>query len=293
MAAIAWLAAGCGFRPGSAAQVSGDARADVPGELADASRDAPPDGSSNVDTDGDGIDDAADNCPAKSNPDQHDEDGDHVGDACDPCPQVANATTDTDGDGLPDACDPHPNTGGDVLLRFDPFTGSTLPSGWTVLAGTATDFVVGGDALTITAASTHIIAFNTSSQHHAIDVGVDLPLVAGGTTFFTAQTDLKSDLAQYFGCGLRIDTAGREFFQFQSSTFTTVATDPDAADVPVFPGSYRIVSVMNGTGETCTIPDALSTHLMTGTAGSNNRTYVGLRVGNVTASVRYVAIYTF
>ena len=38
----------------------------------------------NHDEDGDGIDDAIDNCPADPNPMQEDEDGDHVGDACDP-----------------------------------------------------------------------------------------------------------------------------------------------------------------------------------------------------------------
>lgn len=38
------------------------------------------------DTDGDGIPDAVDNCPAVSNPGQEDTDGDGVGDVCDSCP---------------------------------------------------------------------------------------------------------------------------------------------------------------------------------------------------------------
>src|SRR5256712_4484576 len=38
------------------------------------------------DTDGDGIIDAQDNCPAIPNPAQTDTDGDGIGDLCDPCP---------------------------------------------------------------------------------------------------------------------------------------------------------------------------------------------------------------
>jgi hypothetical protein len=58
------------------------------------------------DTDGDGVPDADDNCPATPNPDQTDTDGDGVGDACDNCMLVANPDqTDTNGDGIGDACE--------------------------------------------------------------------------------------------------------------------------------------------------------------------------------------------
>jgi len=43
-----------------------------------------------VDTDGDGLDDAADNCPEDPNPGQADSDGDRVGDSCDICLEIAN-----------------------------------------------------------------------------------------------------------------------------------------------------------------------------------------------------------
>jgi len=59
-----------------------------------------------VDTDGDGVPDAQDNCPTKANPDQKDADGDGIGDGCDNCPNIANPSQlDTDGDGIGDVCD--------------------------------------------------------------------------------------------------------------------------------------------------------------------------------------------
>ena len=72
------------------------------------------------DVDGDGIDDASDNCILAGNPAQLDCDGDGIGDACsssdcdgdgvedsdDNCVSSGNPTqADTDGDGLGDACD--------------------------------------------------------------------------------------------------------------------------------------------------------------------------------------------
>ena len=81
-----------------------------------------------VDSDGDGIPDAADDCPMVFDPEQHDTDHDGVGDACqggplpdtdgdgipdasDNCPTVPNPDqADRDGDGVGDACDDCPDT---------------------------------------------------------------------------------------------------------------------------------------------------------------------------------------
>ncbi len=47
-----------------------------------------------TDTDGDGVGDVCDNCPAHFNPSQADTDLDGVGDVCDNCPTIPNATQD-------------------------------------------------------------------------------------------------------------------------------------------------------------------------------------------------------
>jgi cytosine/adenosine deaminase-related metal-dependent hydrolase len=78
-------------------------------------------GASATDKDGDGIDDAADNCPDVFNPkrpmynnEQGDSDGDGKGDACDPCPLATDNTCtkpsadDIDGDGIPNGIDTCP-----------------------------------------------------------------------------------------------------------------------------------------------------------------------------------------
>ena len=52
-----------------------------------------------ADTDGDGIADELDNCPAVANPTQRDTDGDGIGDRCDNCRLVANPLQE-DADGV-------------------------------------------------------------------------------------------------------------------------------------------------------------------------------------------------
>lgn len=290
------LAPACGFHsaalPGDAAPPGMDARVD-------AGSDAP----AATDGDHDGVPDRTDNCPTMANPDQHDEDGDGIGDVCDPCPQVADAVTDSDGDGLPDACDPHPMTPGDHLLVFEPFTGSgNVPAGWTLAAaGSAADYVIGGDALTVTASATHILLYDTQSGHHAIDVGLDVKATetgGGNDEFVTVLADSRNDLQAFFGCGLRLDhqtpAPDRELFAYdQQDNPQFVALNTDQTDPPVASGSYRMTFVMDGNGETCVIPKGTTPHSQSNTVDSQGNTYVGLRANNLQIAFRYVAIYTF
>ncbi|ANM29234.1 hypothetical protein ABI59_05995 [Acidobacteria bacterium Mor1] len=70
------------------------------------------------DLDGDGTEEAIDNCPGFQNASQSDADGDSVGDPCDNCPADLNpGQQDLDGDGLGDVCDPDQD--GDGILEDD------------------------------------------------------------------------------------------------------------------------------------------------------------------------------
>ena len=104
------------------------------------------------DVDGDGVLNAADNCPERYNVDQHDEDSDGVGDVCDNCPTIANPNqsdvSETNvpfqlPDGVGDACDLRPGLAGDLMVAFYPFVDPVRDAAWTTGG-----WVVGGDQAT-------------------------------------------------------------------------------------------------------------------------------------------------
>jgi hypothetical protein len=122
---ICALVAGCSFKNGGPSSTGGGGGDGI---------DAATPGDPNADSDGDGINDAVDNCPHVANPDQHDKDGDLRGDACDVCPHIADTGADFDGDGVGDACDPRPTEPGDHIAFFDGFYTTTA---WTPVTGGA------------------------------------------------------------------------------------------------------------------------------------------------------------
>jgi hypothetical protein len=109
-----------------------DAADGPPGSIADGpGADGAPDASTTIDSDGDGVVDASDNCPATPNLDQRDWDADLHGDACDGCPHLTSAADpDTDGDLVGDACDPRPDTPGEVRVVWLGFYDPADIAGW-------------------------------------------------------------------------------------------------------------------------------------------------------------------
>jgi hypothetical protein len=92
-------------------------------------------GDPHLDTDGDGVTDATDNCVDAPNADQRDHDGDGRGNACDVCPHLPDTGADVDHDGVGDACDPRPTQAGDRIAFFEDFDDLTH---WQPVEGGAT-----------------------------------------------------------------------------------------------------------------------------------------------------------
>lgn len=124
------LVSACGFQ----VSATGDASIGDDASSGDAGSDANSD-SGVLDTDGDGVLDAVDNCRTTPNREQRDHDLDALGDVCDPCPHLPrpNLTLpepDGDHDGVGDQCDPNPMTPGDTIKLFEGFDSSTATATW-------------------------------------------------------------------------------------------------------------------------------------------------------------------
>jgi len=278
--------AGCGFAP-TTASTTGDASTTLP--------DSPLDGSPNVDTDGDGLVDSVDNCPAVANPSQHDEDGDQFGDVCDPCPQLAAFQADSDGDGIGDGCDPNPATTGDVLVSFQGFAGSSLPTGWSAIIGIAGDWQVTGDALQHTSDNLpHVLRFDAGGGHATIDLGVEIVSAGTSTPHVSALTDLPTLASTYFLCTVFPTTGSpdgmpeRALQHYDGSQYNFLMTD--TTDAPMVPAQYRIVATSAGDNHFCGMSGTIA-HAITGMDSSTGSTGVGIRVRALTVRIAYAAIY--
>jgi hypothetical protein len=130
-----------------------------------------------VDTDGDGVRNLMDNCPALINASQTDTDSDSRGDPCDNCPSNANVSQlDSDSDGQGDACDPDDD--GDGVP--DASDNCPLTSNATQVNGDADTL---GDACDNCTSATNQDQLNTDgdSQGNACDSDDDNDTVADGS----------------------------------------------------------------------------------------------------------------
>jgi hypothetical protein len=188
-----------------------------------------------IDSDGDGVADADDNCPNVANPDQADTDGDGTGDACEPdgdgdgviddndnCLTVFNPLQeDADVDGLGDACDDNsyaPAVATDAQ-NVSGNEGATLQN-----AGAFSD-QDGNDSLTITSSGAGSILTDGN----------------GGWTWSLATTDV--------GSGSVTITASDGEHTDATDTFNWTANDI----VPVL----SALTVSGGTGTACIGPNSV------------------------------------
>ena len=273
--------AGCGFQP----EAIGDQPVDAAPDTLDAFVAHP------NDIDGDGVKDAMDNCPTVANANQHDEDADGVGDACDPCPQDPN-NADTDGDGIGDACDPHPAVGGDTLVRFDPFDGTgAMPAAYAVPDGNAADWSLSGDRLNIDAstdANAHFFQIETTKTHARLDLGFEIEGMVGSNPSVMSIVDEDAINTNGWACAIRVEN-NLDLYGLAAGVFTAYQISGTST---ASPGRYRIVTTVDAQGVTCDF---------TSSAGSLGQlsqpalplvfTYAGIRVRDLTAHLRYLAIY--
>ena len=187
-----------------------------------------------VDTDGDQIEDAVDNCPTVPNPDQldsdidmrgdacdtcfqcaecamgpeHDEDGDHIMDSCDNCPTVPNDLENSDGDDLGDACDPDARQ--QHRLLFDGF--GEIGSQWTATA----EWRAANDAAE-TVEGQHPYGYRlttgqgliTGTEHWTLEVQFEVPTTAAENDVIGANL-IGPDGLSTFQCEILFQSGGWE-----------------------------------------------------------------------------------
>lgn len=178
-------------------------RAAPDGGAGDASQDGTV---TSADRDGDGVDNAKDNCPDNANTDQGNEDGDTLGDACDLCPHLAGASTaDADGDTIGDACDANAAVKDSVWL-FEGFH-KGLPQ-W----GFSTSWAASTDSVTATAsgAEDQYVAIPLAGHATYDNVAVTLsalPKALPGTSHTLGMSVYDAQADKYIDCGVGSDSS--------------------------------------------------------------------------------------
>lgn len=306
---LSTVAVGCGFQIGAGASTDADAGGDAarPADAGhdDAAADAPegPPG----DTDGDGIADASDNCPAVANPSQADEDGDAVGNACDNCPHVANADQANQGeiangqaaDGVGDVCDPRPADAGEAIALFLPFDEASDLAMWQA-AGTNAQFVVAQGRLEQRGATDLAILWRnglgfadawitTRVTYLSVDTTQQFR-GAAVMTRFVRTTGFGSGV----GCGELRDTqanGGAPFFnilRFDNGGFNNYIAASGATVQAGHAATYRVHRV-SGSNHECVISPS-TTYTRTVNLAEQDGTGINLAVWGATVAFDYLVV---
>jgi hypothetical protein len=190
-----------------------------------------------------GLEDQVEACQAVG----HDEDGDGVDDACDNCPHLDNPFQENgDGDGVGDACDPAPSSARERILFFDPFTGPRPD--WT-FTGTAPIYM--GDALFYPDTTPQVLG--TASL--AIAPGIDV--VAQRTTISLAEAGVHQITieapaqTQRYYCELYEGAPGKWAITYtlDGTNFPQASESPLATPLGV--GELDMSLQIDGNGVTC------------------------------------------
>ncbi|MEO8842340.1 MAG: thrombospondin type 3 repeat-containing protein [Kofleriaceae bacterium] len=246
------------------------------------------------DDDGDGVDNAVDNCPSVPNADQANEDGDKFGDACDPCPVEANdLPSDPDGDGVADGCDPHPNTAGDKIVVFEGFANG-IPTSWEVVGTTS---VAAGTMSLTTVANNHtsVIApgtFANATMTASIQVDMQVGTFDSATTL-TMPYDPGTDNGIF--CELYAPMAtspnNRELELYSSIDSVNMGDVGHMTFNWALATPYRVSLTRFGNKYTCTALDGATTHSTNGNSSPTPPTSrAAVAVYGANATVQWVMV---
>ncbi|HUQ06871.1 MAG TPA: thrombospondin type 3 repeat-containing protein [Kofleriaceae bacterium] len=187
-----WLVAGCLLVPaaclretlpppdGGFADEDGG-RGDGPLPDIDARIDAPLAGH---DEDGDGIDDALDNCPQSHNPQQR---------------NIGETSAGRTADGVGDACDPDPDAEGNEILFFDGMNAGLVAGRWTSASATQS-----GDSIRLE--NNGFLVTNATFPSHAL---VNVAARLGSTQTMTNAVTVASNwtsMSSFVGCRREVPT---------------------------------------------------------------------------------------